>query len=86
MEERERDGLAEKRIEKMGITYQDRGRENIQTAMENQNCSNQNWDISRDITSDKITQLRQFQTDNSEMQKTSPEKKSYLLFDCPKFL
>ena len=59
----------------------------LQRSMENQNMSDQNWDKSREITFDNITQLRQFQSNNAETPKTdNSRKKSCLLFDCPEFL
>ena len=48
-------------------------RQKRQTWMENQNISDQNWDTSREKTSDRITQLRQFQTNNLEVKKQAPK-------------
>ena len=57
----------------MGGTYQEkreREREREDTNFRgNQNISDQYWGKSRETTSDKITQLREFQTNNAEMQK-----------------
>ena len=67
----------------MGNTYQEKTTK-LQTSMEKQNIADQSWDT-QERTSDKITQLMQFQTNNADMHKNKSRGKCRL-FDCPKFL
>ena len=62
----------------MGSTYQKKRETKITNFNGKSKHFRSNWEKSREITSDDITHLRQFQTNNAEMQRTDKSREEIL--------